>query len=64
MEYSWGSSSRFSIVGFTKVKACKSYLFTEGFLKVENNEDGWIISKIVGISEDCDQNGARYLRTW
>ena len=49
----------------TKVEARKSYLFTEGSLKVENNEhlfefvvyfqkfeDDKIINQIVGISED------------
>ena len=33
-----GSSSGLFIVGTTKVKACKSYLFSEGSLKVENKE--------------------------
>ena len=47
-----GSSTRLSLVGPTKVKACKFFLFTEGSLKVENK----IISQIVGISEGCDQN--------
>ena len=31
-----GSSSGFSLGGSTKVKACKSFLFTQGSLKVEN----------------------------
>ena len=30
-----GSGSRISLEGFTKVKAHKSFLFTEGSLKVE-----------------------------
>ena len=33
-----GSSSGLSLGGPTKVKASKSFLFTEGSLKVENNE--------------------------
>ena len=33
-----GSSSGFSLVGPTKVKARKSFLFTEGFPEVENKE--------------------------
>ncbi len=44
--YSWlsrcstarGSSTRLSLVGTTKVKACKSFLFTEGSPEVENKE--------------------------
>ena len=34
-----GSSTGLSQVGPTKVKACKSFLFTESSLKVENKED-------------------------
>ena len=34
-----GSRTGFSLVGPTKVKACKSFLFTESSLKVENKED-------------------------
>ena len=33
-----GSNTRLFLVGLTKVKACKSFLFTEGSLKVENEE--------------------------
>ena len=33
-----GSSTRLSLVGLTKVQACKSFLFTEGSLKVEDKE--------------------------
>ena len=33
-----GSSTGFSLVGPAKVKACKSFLFTEGTPKVENKE--------------------------
>ena len=33
-----GSSTGFSLVGPTNVKACKSYLFTEGSPEVENKE--------------------------
>ena len=32
------SSTELSLVGPTKVKACKSFLFSEGSLKVENTE--------------------------
>ena len=32
-----GSSTGLSVVVPIKVKACKSFLFTEGSLKVENN---------------------------
>ena len=33
-----GSSTGLSLVGPTIVKACKSFLFTEGSLKVENKK--------------------------
>ena len=33
-----GSSTRLSLVVPTKVKVCKSFLITEGSLKVENKE--------------------------
>ena len=33
-----GSNSRLYFIGSTKVKAGKSFLFTEGSLKVENKE--------------------------
>ena len=33
-----GSSTGLSLVGHTKVKACKSFLFTEGSPEVENKE--------------------------
>ena len=33
-----GSSTVLSLVSLTLVKACKSFLFTEGTLKVENKE--------------------------
>ena len=32
----WGSSFGLSLGGPTKVKVCKSFLFTEGSLKVQN----------------------------
>ena len=32
-----GSNTGLSLVGPTKVKACKSFPFTEGYLKVEKN---------------------------
>ena len=60
-----GYCSGLSLGSPTKVEARKSYLLTEGSLKVENNEhlfefvvyfqefeDDKIISQIVGISED------------
>ena len=34
----WGFKTGLSLVGPTKVKACKSFLFTDGSLKVENKE--------------------------
>ena len=55
VQYSQGSSSGLSVGGITKVKACKSFLFTERSLKVENK----MIGQIVGLSKDCDQNGDR-----
>ena len=33
-----GSSTGLTLVGPTKIKAGKSFLFIEGFLKVENKE--------------------------
>ena len=33
-----GSSTRLSLVGHTKVKVCKSFLFTEDSLEVETKE--------------------------
>ena len=49
------SSTGLSLKGSSKVKDRKSFLFTEGFLKVEYKfEDEKIICQIVGISEDCD----------
>ena len=44
-----GSSTRFSLVGPTKVKACKSFLFTVKFPCIENKEhliDFVITSKV------------------
>ena len=35
-----GSSTRFSLVGPTKVKACESFLFTENLLCIENKKHG------------------------
>ena len=47
-----------SLVGPTKVKARKSFLFKEGPLKIEYK----IISQIVGISEDCNKNGVSAIK--
>ena len=33
-----GSSAGLSLVGPTKVNSCKSFLFTQGSLKIENKE--------------------------
>ena len=38
-----------SIVGSTKVNACKSFLFTEGSLKVENKEH-WLATLLEGVN--------------
>ena len=46
-----GSSSGFSLVGPTKVKARKSFLFTEGFLKVENNKSLRLRRSLVKLLE-------------
>ena len=43
-----GSSTRFSVVGPTKVKAFKSFLFTEKFCCIENNDVFHYFAKSVG----------------
>ena len=45
-----GSSTRLSLVGPTKVKARKSFLFTKGSLKVENNESLRMRRSLVKLS--------------
>ena len=50
MKYSLGAGTRLVTVGPTKVKACKSVLFTE---------DKKIISQFCRIGKDCDQNKDR-----
>ena len=52
-----GSGSRFSLQGPTKVKAHKSFLFTESSPKVENKEH--ICCQMFGFSKGCDENGDR-----
>ena len=56
-----------SLVVRANIKACKSFLFTESSLKVENNkvfEDEKINNQIVGIIEDSEQNGDRVLKSY
>ena len=36
----WGPTTELSLVGSTKVNACKSFLFTEKFTYIENKEHG------------------------
>ena len=53
-----GSSAGLFCVGPTKVGACKSFLFIDGPLKVENKvENEKIISQFVGTSKMCDGDG-------
>ena len=46
-----GSKTGLSLVGPTKVKARKSFLFTEGFLKVENNKSLRLRRSLVKLLE-------------
>ena len=46
-----GSKTGLSLVGPTKVKARKSFLFNEGFLKVENNKSLRLRRSLVKLLE-------------